>query len=201
MRIERDALIQNTKNATDRIFLDDVISEFENKLKKKTSEEEWQKFLKDKVFRFLANYVTTIDKQNVSVDVSYPDFVMVDVYGFIDVFEIKRHETPHLAYDKGHENYYWKPEMAQAISQIENYIDAVIRNAPEYTRAVKRKKHVDIKVIRPRGYIIAGNSKMLKSDKEMEDFRMLSAALKNINFVLYDELLERLKNLRTQLKD
>jgi hypothetical protein len=47
----------------------------------------------------------------------------------------------------------WKPEVAAAISQIENYIDAVIRNAAEYTRSIKRKKHVDVKVIRPRGYI------------------------------------------------
>ena len=199
VRTERDALIQNTKNVTDRIFLDDVIKEFENKLKKNTGEEEWQKFLKDKVFRFLSSYITSIDKQNVSVDVSYPDFVMVDVYGFIDVFELKRHQTSLLAFDKSHDNYYWKPEMAQAISQIENYIDAVIRNSAEYTKTVKRKKHVDIKVVRPRGYIVAGSTKQFKTEKEVEDFRMLSASLKNIDFVLYDELLERLKNLRSKL--
>src|SRR3989344_1871219 len=199
VRTERDALISNTKKVTDRIFLDDVIKEFEVRLKKKTSEEEWQKFLKDKVFRFLSSYVTSVDKQNVSIDVSYPDFVLVDVYGFIDVFEIKRHETSLLAFDKSHDNYYWKPELAQAISQIENYIDSVIRNAAEYTKSVKRKKHVDIKVIRPRGYIIAGNSKQFKTEKEMEDFRKLGVSLKNISFILYDELLERLKNLRAKL--
>ena len=199
VRTERDALISNTKKVTDRIFLDDVIKEFEVRLKKKTSEEEWQKFLKDKVFRFLSSYVTSVDKQNVSIDVSYPDFVLVDVYGFIDVFEIKRHETSLLAFDKSHDNYYWKPEVAQAISQIENYIDSVIRNAAEYTKSVKRKKHVDIKVIRPRGYIIAGNSKQFKTEKEMEDFRKLGVSLKNISFILYDELLERLKNLRAKL--
>lgn len=199
VRAQRDALIRNTKSVTDRIFLDDVIQEFEAKLKKKTSEEEWQKFLKDKVFRFLASYITSIDKQNVSIDVSYPDFVLVDVYGFVDVFEIKRHETGLLVFDKSHDNYYWKPEVAQAISQIENYIDAVIRNAAEYTKTVKRKKHVDIKVVRPRGYIVAGSSKQFKTEKEMEDFRKLGSSLKNISFILYDELLERLKNLRAKL--
>lgn len=199
VRTERDALISNTKKVTDRIFLDDVIKEFETKLKKKTSEEEWQKFLKNKVFHFLSSYVTFVDKQNVSIDVSYPDFVLVDVYGFIDVFEIKRHETSLLSFDKNHDNYYWKPEVAQAISQIENYIDSVIRNAAEYTKSVKRKKHVDIKVVRPRGYIIAGNSKQFKTEKEMEDFRKLGVSLKNISFILYDELLERLKNLRAKL--
>ena len=75
----------------------------------------------------------------------------------------------------------------------------MIRNAAEYTKSVKRKKHVDIKVIRPRGYIIAGNSKQFKTEKEMEDFRKLGVSLKNISFILYDELLERLKNLRAKL--
>ncbi len=199
VRAERDALIRNTKTSTDKIFLDDVIKEFEAKLKKKTPEEEWQKFLKDKVFRFLASYVTSIDKQNVSLGISYPDFVLVDVYGFIDVFEIKRGETSLMAFDKDHDNYYWTPEVARAISQIENYIDAVITNAAEYTKSIKRKKHVDIKVVRPRGYIVAGSSSQFKTEKEMEDFRKLGTSLKNISFILYDELLERLKNLRSKL--
>lgn len=200
IRIRRESLIQNTKNATDKIFLDVVIKEFESMLKKKTlSEEEWQRFLKEKVFRFLASYVTAIDKQNVSISVSYPDFVLVDVYGFVDVFEIKRHSAHLLAFDKNHDNYYWKPEVAQAISQIENYIDAVVSNAPEYIKSVKRKKHVDIRVIRPRGYIIAGMRTQFKTEKELEDFRKLGVALKNISFILYDELLERLKNLRSKL--
>ena len=199
VRAERDALIRDTKNVTDRIFLDDVIKDFEARLHKKTSEEQWQKFLKQKVFPFVVTYVTSIDKQNVSIDVSYPDFVLVDVYGFIDVFEIKRHDTALLAFDKSHDNYYWKPEVAQAISQIENYIDAVVRNSAEYTKSIKRKKHVDIRVIRPRGYIVAGNSTQFKTEKEIEDFRKLGSSLKNISFILYDELLERLKNLRARL--
>ena len=199
LKAHRNALVQNSKSVTDRIILDDVIEEFDAKLKKKTSEEDWQKFLRDKVFRFLANYITSIDKQNVSIDVSYPDFVLVDVYGFIDVFEIKRNDTELLAFDASHDNYYWKPEVARAIAQIENYIDAVIRNAAEYTKSVRRKKGVDIKVIRPRGYIVAGSSRQFKTEKEMEDFRKLSVSLRNISFIVYDELLERLKNLRGKL--
>ena len=200
VRTERDALIRNTKRVTDRIFLDDVIQEFETNLSKKTlSEQKWQEFLKGKVFRFLANYVTPIEKQNVSLDISYPDFVLVDVYGFVDIFEIKRHDTALMAFDDSHENYYWKPELAQAISQIENYTDEVIRNSDEYVKTIRRKKRLDIRVVRPRGYIIAGTSKQFSGDKESEDFRKLGMSLKNINFILYDELLENLKNLRSKL--
>ena len=200
IRGERDALIRNTKRVTDRIFLDDVIKEFETNLSKTTlSEEKWQRFLKEKVFRFLANYVTSIEKQNVSLAVSYPDFVLVDVYGFVDIFEIKRHDTALMAFDDSHDNYYWKPEMAQAVSQIENYIDQVTRNSDEYVRTIRRKKHLDIRVVRPRGYIIAGTSKQFGGAKESDDFRKLAVSLKNITFILYDELLENLKNLRSKL--
>lgn len=199
-RIQRDALIRDTRGVTDRIFLDEVIKEFEQNIAKKTlREEEWQRFLKDKVFRYISNYVTVIDKQNVSLDVSYPDFVLVDVYGFIDIFEIKKHDMPLLSFDSDHENYYWKSEVVQAISQIENYIDAVIHNADDYIKSIKRKKHINVRVIRPRGYIIAGTSKQFKDEKELEDFHKLSTVLKNTSFVLYDELLEKLKNIRAQL--
>ncbi len=200
VRAKRNALIQKTKNTTDKIFLDEVIKEFEVKLKKKTlAESVWQEFLKNKVFRFISSHVASIEKQNVSLDISYPDFVLVDVYGFIDIFEIKRHDTSLLAFDDSHENYYWKPEVAKAVAQIEGYIDAVTRNASEFTRVIKRKKHLDVRVIRPRGYIVAGTSKQFKGDKEFEDFRKLATSLKNISFILYDEILENLKRLRLNI--
>ncbi|MEO8665775.1 MAG: Shedu immune nuclease family protein [Ignavibacteria bacterium] len=196
----RTALIKNTKSITDRIFLDEVINEFESNLSKVTlSENDWQKFLSEKVFRFLANYVTSIEKQNVSISVSYPDFVLVDVYGFIDVFEIKKHTTPLLSLDDDHDNYYWKTDISKAIAQIENYTDEIVRNSDDYIRAVKRKKSIDIRVVRPRGYIIAGTSKQFSNKKESSDFRILGSSLKNINFILYDELLDNLKNLRSKL--
>lgn len=196
----RSRLIKNTKKITDRIFLDEVITEFKgNLLKKSLSENEWQIFLREKVFYFFSNYVTFIEKQNVSISVSYPDFVLVDAYNFVDVFEIKKPDTPLLALDESHDNYYWKPDIAKAISQIENYIDEIICNSDGYIRAVKRKKDIDIRVVRPRGYIIAGTSKQFNNAKESEDFRKLGVSLKNVNFILYDELFENLKNLRSKL--
>jgi len=196
----RATLIRNSKKVTDRIFLDEVIKEFEVNLKKTSfSENDWQKFLTEKVFRFMANYVTAIGKQNVSVSVSYPDFVLADVYGFVDIFEIKKHTTPLLSLDEDHDNYYWKTDISKAIAQIECYADEIVRNSDDYIRAVKRKKSIDIRVVRPRGYIIAGMSKQFANKKESMDFRKLGSSLKNINFILYDELLENLKNLRSKL--
>ena len=200
VKVGRAILIRNAKRVTDKIFLDEVIKEFEVNLSKKNfSEIEWQKFLSEKVFKFLANYVTSIEKQNVSVSVSYPDFVLVNVYNFVDIYEIKRHETPLLALDEDHNNYYWKPDLSKAISQIENYADEIVRNADDYAKAVKIKKGINIRVVRPRGYIIAGTSKQFANDKESADFRKLGSSLRNISFILYDERLENLKNLRSKL--
>jgi len=200
VKIGRAMLIRNSKKVTDKIFLDEVIKEFEANLAKSSiSETDWQKFLGEKVFRFLANYVTFIEKQNVSISVSYPDFVLIDVYGFIDVFEIKKHNVPLLSFDDDHDNYYWKTDVAKAIAQIENYNDEIVRNSDEYIKAVKKKKGLNIQVVRPRGYIIAGMSKQFKNKREAADFRKLGMSLKNINFILYDELLENLKNLRSKL--
>lgn len=196
----RAALIQKTKRITDQIFLDEVIKDFEKNLANASfSEQSWQDFLREKVLRFMGNYVTAIEKQNISIAVNYPDFVMVDVYGFVDIFELKKHTTPLLAYDKDHENHYWKSDVAMAIAQIESYIDEIVRNDDDYIRQVKKKKGIDIQVIRPRGYIIAGSSSQFKTKKERSDFRKLSVTMKNINFILYDELLENLKNLRSKL--
>lgn len=196
----RSGLIQKTKRVTDQIFLDEVIKEFEKNLSNASfSENSWQEFLRDKVLRYMSNYVTSIEKQNASIEVSYPDFVMVDVYGFVDVFEIKKHTTPLLSYDSDHENYYWKPDISMAVAQIEKYIDEIVKNSDAYIRAVKKKKGVDIQVVRPRGYIIAGASSQFKNKIERDDFRKLGMSLKNINFILYDELLENLKNLRSKI--
>ena len=201
VKAQRDQLIQKSKITTDKIYLDLVIKEYEENLSKKSLKEEvWQKFLKEKVLKYLINYVEQIDKENISLDVSFPDFVVVDVYGFVDIFEIKTHNTPLLAFDDNHDNYYWRSEISQAISQIESYVDELVYNSDAYIKKIKRKKELDIKVIRPKGLIIAGSSKQFKKKKELEDFRKLSKALKNTEFILYDQLLENLKILRARLK-
>jgi hypothetical protein len=49
-------------------------------------------------------------------------------------------------------------------------------------------------VVRPRGFILAGNSAQFSSQKQRDDFRLLSQGLKNVTVITYDELLVRLEN-------
>ena len=51
-----------------------------------------------------------------------------------------------------------------------------------------------LKVVRPRGIILAGESGIFLTQKQKDDFRLLTQASKNIIFVTYDELVTRLEN-------
>lgn len=193
-------LAKLNKTETEKIYLDQVITEFEELLThKKLAEQKWQVFLREKVFPFLSNYTFFIEKQRLSIKGSEPDFIAIDVYEFIDIYEIKTHSEQILSYDNSHKNYYWKPYLAQAISQVESYIDQVNDNPSSFEKYINENYGKKIKVIRPRGYIIAGQSSEFTSDAHFKDFRRLSRSLKNIDFILYDELLESLKNLRKKL--
>lgn len=194
-------LAKEGKRITDKIFLDEVIKEFEERIEKKTAkEEDWQKFLKEKVFPFLTGYIKVIDKENIGVDISYPDFVLVDIYGFADIFEIKTHATQLLSYDSSHENYYWSPNVAQAISQVENYVDTIRESEAPYVKKVRRKYQIDLTVNRPKGFVIAGTYSQLDSEKAKDDFRKLRGSHKNVEFILYDELLSSLKSIQSKLE-
>jgi len=72
-------------------------------------------------------------------------------------------------------------------------------NDSAYIKKVKRKYGIDLQVLRPKGYIIAGTKSELKNIKAAEDFKKLRSSHKNIDFILYDELLENLKSIQTKL--
>ena len=49
-------------------------------------------------------------------------------------------------------------------------------------------------MVRPRGFILVGKADQFKSQKQRDDFRLLSHGLKNVMIITYDELLTRLEN-------
>ena len=64
---------------------------------------------------------------------------------------------------------------------------------------ITREKKIDVKVVRPRAVVIMGTNAQLDSLEKEEDFRVLRQSLKNIEVILYDELLERLKNQKNKI--
>ena len=188
--------------ATQRVYLSKVLEQFAEKLERpRATESSWQKFLKDTILLFNTCYIGVLEKLNVKLSGKYPDFTLINLYNYVDIFEIKKPSTNLLKFDESRENYYWDTEITKAISQTENYIQYLNRNALEFREQVKEKSNLEIKVVRPRGFIIAGSSKQLPEAKKMDDFRLLASSLKNIDLILYDELYANLENLVSRLED
>lgn len=193
--------ILNSKEATDVIYLDKVINEFERKIKAKTqNENNWQKFFRTYIQVFNPTYATIFEKKNISLSGNFPDFVPIDIYGYLDIYEIKKPNTKLLVLDRSRKNYYWSSEMAKAISQVENYIDSATRLAPAIKESIKKYESIDVKIVKPRGFIIVGTRNQLKGEKMGDDFKILSNSMKNIEVVLYDDILNNLKSLFERIK-
>ena len=187
--------------AIQTVHLGKVVEEYERKLKTKSTEGTWQKLLRQHILILLHSYAAVIEKQSVNLDGKYPDFMLVDPYGYLDIYEIKKPQTVILNYDKSRNNHYWSVEVCKAISQTENYIDMTTQNGLALADKIRRELGELIKIVRPRGFIIAGMRSQLKTEKMQEDFRVLNDSLKNIDIIFYDDLLENIKAMLERFKD
>ena len=129
----------------------------------------------------------------------YPDFMLIDPYNYLDIYEIKRPDTKLLGFDKSRGNYFWEKEISKAISQVENYIHQIQRNSDSLVNDIRKKKGLDISIVRPRGYIIAGRRDQLLNPTMEDYFRILNESLKNVDILFYDDLLEGLKTFISRI--
>jgi hypothetical protein len=189
--------------------LDQVIKKFDKHLSDaKYSEKQWQKFLHEEVFFFVSNYLESIREANVNFGKTdggekKPDFVWIDAYGFLDVFEIKTPQTDILAkrMDDSHKNYYFSSDASKAISQIEKYILFLENNVEGFEKYLSRQTKFPFSVLRPKAFLIIGSSKEFeKNPEKKKDFRLLRRLFKNIEFITFDELLDNLKSLSAKFE-
>lgn len=208
----------DTKASFDRIFIEDLIGKFEKLLSRKTDtknlEDAWQEFFRDHILFFDFGYVQKFEKERIQGDksINIPDFIMLNTYGFLDVFEIKTHLTQLLSFDAGRKNFYWASEATKAISQAQNYIDSLIKEEDRVIKNIRDEygvTHID--AVRPFVYVIAGTKSTIagpntttkykgaKKTKMWNDFRRLNDSLSGMKFVLYDELLAVFRNTLERL--
>ena len=202
--IQTELVIEGRKKT-----LDQVIRKFEKHIKNKDfDEKKWQKFLHSEVFYFLSNYVESIREADVNFGktdegAKKPDFVWIDTYGFLDVFEIKTPFTEILGkrIDTSHDNYYLSRSSSVAISQIEKYILFLESNVKGFETYLARKTKVPFSVLRPKAFLIIGRSKEFEGNEpKKRDFRVLRRLFKNIEFITFDELLDNLKSLSNKFE-
>ncbi len=115
-------------------------------------------------------------------------------------------------YDKGRKNFHWTSEATKSISQDGNYIDLITIKEDTIIKNIRDEYDIhNVDAVRPKAFVIASSDSQIagpetatkytgKIGKKLRnDFRRLNAALKNIEFVLYDELLAVFKNTLARL--
>lgn len=190
-------LVTKTKIKIDKLAVDNVIEEFEKLLGDATSESNWGKFLLKNLFLVDSKYLKAIPELNVVLaGARKVDFGLVDYQGHLDIFEIKKPDTKLLAPKQDRGNFYFHPDLTKAITQAEKYLYQAEGKRDSLEKDILIEKEITVKVIKPRAILLIGNSSQLDTEKKQIDFRILRNSLKNIEVILFDELLERLKNLK-----
>ncbi|SDF93808.1 protein of unknown function [Pedobacter terrae] len=194
------------KNAQ-MLSLQEIVLKYEKLLNDNPAESEWQKFFDEYITLFDSRYVHKVNYKNIATGITkYPDLVLVDIYGYIDFYELKKSGTELIQFDKSHKSWFWSRDVSMVISQVSDYLQKAKENALSYAKAIKDETEtetepgLEVNIINPRAIIVIGHTKELNTDKKRNQFKNLRESLKDIEFVLYDELLERLKNLLDSIK-
>ncbi len=199
--VSKNNAVNKLKAGVELKVLQELAKDLEKRIEADKSEAAWQDYLKQNVLHIQQGYIELVPKANISVvGTCYPDFLLVTHDGYLDILEIKTPFTPLLLEDKNHKNYYWSADISKAVAQVENYIQEIIEISDKVRNKVRDVFGIDLRVIKPRGIIFAGNSNQFKGNKLIQDdFRLLNQGLKNVTIVPYDELLIRLQNYITVL--
>jgi hypothetical protein len=184
------------------VHLENVLKEFESKLGQDLTEEEWQTFFEKNMLVLNPGYIKLIPKAAITpIAVEIPDFLLISVEGYVDIYEIKLPKTELLNLDKSHNTYYWSSDISKALSQTEKYISSLDGDRASLEKKIRQKYQLELSILRPRGYIIAGNSNQLSDSDKRDDFRILNESLKNTCIMPYDTFLRNFENLAKALQD
>lgn len=190
-------LLSQYKGSVDTLVVDEAIKRFEENINKAADENDWGKFIKQYLFLLETKYVKVIPELNLATCTwRKVDFAYIDYQGYMDLFEIKKPTTSLLCKNTDRGNYYWHADTVKAITQAEKYLFGCERKAALLSEDIKREHNLNVTVLKPKAYLVIGSSNQLTNDNMKDDFRILRGSLKNIEIILYDELLERFKNLK-----
>ena len=210
-KYKRDDLVRrmllDLQRSAQLLTLQEVVKKYELLLASNPLEAKWQEFFDEHITLFDNRYIKKLNYKNIATGITkYPDLVLVDIYGYIDFYELKRSSTPLLKYDESHKTYYWSKDMAMVISQASDYLQKAKENAASYANSIKMEtsvegeKGLEINIVNPRAIIVAGQSSDLTNEKMRLQYKTLREGLKDIEFLLYDELLVRLQNLLANVR-
>jgi len=193
-------VVTRNKIVIDNVVISRIISDYEKNIKSKVNETVWQSFFAENLLLFDSRYIDFIPTPNIEMGTSKkPDFLVIDIYNYIDVIELKKSTTKLLEFDTSRNQYYWSADASKSIAQLDKYLHLLDSKAETLPKSLRRMNLIryeeDARIIRSKGMLIIGHSSQLDRTNKKEDFEILRRSLTKIDIVLYDELLERLKNL------
>ncbi len=198
--ISKRKLFNSAKIKIDNIAIQDIIKGFQEMIKLDPPESKWGTFLKQNLFLIDSKYIHFLSELNVVLaSTRKADFGLIDAQGYLDIFEIKKPSTTLISKKQDRGNYYWSQDAIKAITQAEKYLHHAEKKASDLAEDIRSQRGYKVKIIKPRAYVIIGNSVELNNQNKKDDFRILRMSLKNVEIILYDELLERIKNQKNEL--
>ncbi len=170
------------------------------------SEKRWQTAVQDILLLLYPQYICST--REVSIPGlgrrnKRPDFLLVDVNGFVDILEIKKADV--LLLVKYRDNYVPSRELSGAIQQVEKYLYCL--NASDRARSAVCQKlgsalpdGVSVRVANPRGLLLLGRGDGL-NEEQSQDLELIRRQYKHVaDIMTYDDLLARLRNIVSALE-
>lgn len=150
----------NLLKATAQIeSLKELAAELEVSIPAKHGESWWQTYIRSKILIIQQGYIKAIEKMNVAIgNTKFPDFSLVTHDNYLDISEIKKPSTDILKVDTSRGNFFFDSEISKAIVQVENYVSNVMNFADQVRSYIRDNHKIDLKVVRPRGIILAGSA-------------------------------------------
>mgnify|MGYP001009816411 CR=1 FL=1 len=173
-----------------------IIDELEHRLTQgsfleTSGDNSWQKWIYKNNWLFGVNYQQPIERAKINIKGIMPDYLFPTIDGFVDILEIKLPNDEVVVKDASHSgSWKWSPETNIAIGQVVNYLSEIDRSRLEIEKSIKDQYNLEINLLKPRAYILIGNSNGWDNNKK-EGLRKMNHALHGIEVITYKELLDR----------
>lgn len=173
-----------------------VVAELDSRLKtggfsETSGDDSWQKWIYKNNWLFGVNYKKPIEKVKINIKGIMPDYLFPTLDGFVDILEIKLPDNEVIVEDVSHPgSWKWTTEMNTAIGQVVNYLGEIDRLRLEIESNIKTQCGSEISLLKPRAFVLIGNSTSWLSDRK-EGLRKMNHALHGIEVLTYKDLLDR----------
>lgn len=189
--LQSGLLSNNITLAIDLIKKKTGIDEFENLINQDLLESHWQAWFENNKWILGSEYLHILDERNIDTQ-NIADYLVKAFDGFVDIVEIKKPNGLKFWKEaKDHNNYVPSSDLIKAITQCQNYIYEIEREANS-AKFIERTK--GSKVIKPRCLLVFGRSNNW-DEEQQKAYRILNASYNQITILTYDHLLLRAKNI------